>query len=133
MKKQGQSSVTTTAARLASAAGSQTYRYFFTRRTETRQGTLPAQHGIELLHIFGSYADIPLFTAAPEDEALSRDMMARWAALASGPPTGDGRLEWPLYDPTLDPYIDFGDEVSAKAGLRTVKCDTWDRLTGVSE
>ncbi len=117
-------------ARLASAHGD-TYRYFFTRRPETRNGSLPARHGIELLHAFGTLSDIPLFTPREADLALSREMMSRWSALASGDPNHPEGLTWEPYDAARDNHLVLGDEVTAAQGLRAAKCDLWDDLLGV--
>jgi para-nitrobenzyl esterase len=124
---------TCSARRLARSASphADIYRYFFTRRAQTRQGELPARHGIELLHVFGTLSDIPLFTPVEADLALSQDMMTRWAAFASGAPNYPAGLTWEAYDPARDNHLDFGATVTAAQDLRTTKCDLWDDLLGV--
>lgn len=115
------------------AASNQTppvYRYFFTKRTPTRQGTTPAAHGIELLYVFTTLNDIPLFQPPADVTALAEQMMARWAGLASSgvPDTTLDPTMWQPYDPARDNTLEFGDTVAMFEGVRSGKCDLWDDL-----
>lgn len=115
----------------AMASSSPVYRYFFSRRTTTRDGSESrAAHGIELLYVFGTLREIPFYTPPTEDAALSDAMMASWVALARDADPNDAELgvTWAPYTAEQDNYIDFGDEVTLGAGLRTSKCDLWDEL-----
>lgn len=125
---------TSNARRLARAAAagarSPTYRYLFSKRTQTPAGTLPARHGIDVVYVFGTIATVPLLDPTPEDLAIADAMMSAWAALArSGDPNAAPLgTTWPAYDAARDDYLEFGATVSTGEGLRTEKCDMWDAL-----
>ncbi len=112
-------------------AASQTepvYRYFFARRPPTKLGSKPAAHGMELLYVFGSLANIPLYQPPPEDVALSEAIMRYWSRLAaSGDPNGEPDPAWPAYDGS-DPYLRLDVPIEAGAALRAPQCDMWDDL-----
>lgn len=116
----------------SSIAKSQTepvYRYFFTRRAKTANGEKPAQHGIELLYVFHSLTDIPLYTPVAEDLALSDAMMGYWGRLgATGDPNGAGAVQWPKYDPVKDTHLVLDSPISSTDGVRTVQCDAWEQI-----
>ncbi len=117
-------------ARVASnASDANVHRYFFSRRPETAQGNSRASHGIELLYVFGTMADIPRFTPADEDRALAETMMDHWLSLAAtGAPNTESDPQWPVYDAQTDPYLDFDAPLAADENLRAEKCDFWDQL-----
>lgn len=119
-------------ARMASAAQSEpVWRYFFARRATTGQGEAPAAHATELLYVFGTLEDIPLFQPAAEDLALSASMMGYWARFgATGDPNGGGAPEWPAYDAERDTHLVLDSPLSAGEGVRTAQCDFWDGLAG---
>ena len=105
------------------------YRYLFARRAVTPSGDKPATHGIELLFLFGSFANMPLFTPAADDVAVSAAMQGYWGRLAAtGDPNGAGATPWPAYDPATDPYLRLDAPLSAATGLATARCDLWDSL-----
>jgi len=119
----------TVARAAAGNAGEPVWRYFFTRRADTKQGTKPAQHGIELLYVFGTAADIPLFQMAPADQALSGAIMGYWTRFgATGDPNGAGAVEWPAYDAAKDTCLRFDDPIAAVEGVRTSQCDMFDSI-----
>ncbi|MFO0551742.1 MAG: carboxylesterase family protein [Polyangiaceae bacterium] len=116
-------------ARTASGHGAPIRRYFFSRRATTPNGTKPAQHGIELLYVFGTLNDIPGFTPATEDVSLSDAMMGYWASFArTGSPIAEGQPAWPVYDPTLDNTLVLDAPISVEDGIRTTECDFWESL-----
>lgn len=105
------------------------YRYFFTRRATTPQGEKPAQHAIELLYVFNTLTDIPLYNPAPADLALSDAIMGYWGRLAAtGDPNGAGAVTWPKYDMLKDPHLILDDPISAGEGVRTAQCDAWEQI-----
>jgi para-nitrobenzyl esterase len=114
------------------AAGAQAepvWRYFFTRRATTAQGEVAAAHGIELLYVFHSLTEIPLYEPAPEDLALSDAMMGYWARFgATGDPNGGGAPPWPRYDPALDSHVVLDSPIASADGVRAAQCDFWDDL-----
>jgi para-nitrobenzyl esterase len=118
---------------LAAASQSQPlYRYWWSRQAATAQGSLPAAHGLELLYVFGTISDIPLFTPAAPDLALSDAMMTYWTAFAhsadpnSGDPNGGGLPTWPLYGAANDDHIVLDDPIAAGTDLKKAECDMWD-------
>lgn len=105
------------------------YRYFFTRRATTAQGEKPAQHGIELLYVFNTLTDIPLYNPAQADLNLSEAMMGYWGRLGStGDPNGAGAVPWPKYDALKDTHLVLNDPVTSGEGVRTAQCDAWEQI-----
>lgn len=105
------------------------YRYFFTRQAKTAQGNQPAKHGIELLYVFRTMTDIPLFTPAPEDLALADAIMGYWSRFgATGSPNGAGAVEWPKYDMLKDPHLVLDNPITTGEGVRTAQCDAWEAI-----
>jgi para-nitrobenzyl esterase len=116
-------------AEVASGHGSPVYRYFFRRRADAPMGPKPAQHGIELLYLFGVLEDIPGFSPAAADVALATDMRGYWSSLAiGGVPGAEGAPLWPLYDPQLDNTLVLDAPISVENGIRTAECDFWESL-----
>lgn len=105
------------------------YRYYFTRRAKTPQGEKPAQHAIELLYVFHTLTDIPLYNPAAEDLALSNAMMGYWGRFgATGDPNGNAAVPWPKYDAVKDSYLEFGTTIQSGEGVRTAQCDAWEQI-----
>jgi para-nitrobenzyl esterase len=119
-------------ARLVAAHQSQpVFRYFFTRRPQTPQGPKPAGHALELVYVFGTLNDIPLYVPPAAEKGLSAAMMGYWSQLAAaGDPNGEGAVQWPAYDPGTDPYLVLDAPVSSDVGVHTDACDFWDDLLG---
>jgi para-nitrobenzyl esterase len=115
-------------------AGSQSepvYRYFFTRRAKTANGENPAAHAIELLYVFNTLTDVPLYTPAPEDVALSEAMMGYWARFAAKKdPNGAGTQPWPKYDAQKDTHVVFDASITTGEGVRAAQCDAWATIVG---
>jgi para-nitrobenzyl esterase len=105
------------------------YRYFFSHRAKTPNGDKPAQHGIELLYVFHTITDIPLYTPAPEDLALSDAMMGYWGRFgAAGDPNGAGAVAWPKYDAVKDTHVVLNSPITSGEGVRTAQCDAWEQI-----
>jgi para-nitrobenzyl esterase len=116
--------------RAARAHQPEVWRYFFTRRATTPRGETPAFHAIELLYVFGSINNIPLYMPAEPDRALTSEIQRRWSALArTGTPDHDGAMvQWPAYEVAADSYLELGTTVRAGAGVNTEKCDYFEAL-----
>ncbi len=114
---------------IAKSQSEPVYRYFFSRRATTPQGEKPAQHGIELLYVFHTLTDIPLYNPAQADLDLSDAMMGYWGRLgATGDPNGAGAVMWPKYDPVKDSYLRLDSPISGGEGVRTAQCDAWEQI-----
>lgn len=118
------------AARKAVAGGqSAVYRYHFYRRAKTAKGENPAAHGVELLYVFGSMSDIPLFSPHAEDLQVSAQMQTWWRALADkGAPGTAGGVTWQLYDSQTDRTLRIDATSKMVDGVRTQACDAWDAV-----
>jgi para-nitrobenzyl esterase len=115
------------------AAGSQSepvFRYFFTKSLDsTAAAALGAYHSLELPFVFGTLGKFAGFTPSARELALSSEMNAYWARFAAnGDPNGAGATLWPRYDPAPDSYLDLGNTILSRAGVRTERCDFWDML-----
>jgi para-nitrobenzyl esterase len=104
------------------------YRYFFSRRPTTTQGVKPAYHGLELLYVFGTLRDIPLYQPAQEDLGLSAAMMMLWARFADTGRMDGAGVDWSDYEPASDPYLRLDAALASEQGLHTTRCDLWDSL-----
>ena len=118
-------------ARLSAASQQRpVYRYFFTKRTPTRQGARPATHGIELLYVFYTLTDIPGIMPPADVLSLAEQMTTRWAALgrSGAPDASPDAAAWETYDPARDETLELGDAVQMREGVRGEECDLWDDL-----
>ncbi len=120
------------ARRLATNGSSSVFSYYFTRKAVTKQGRQPAAHGMELLYVFGSMVDIPFFTPAPADAALSEAMMGYWTrfAAAGDPNNGGNAADWPAFDSASESYLRLDADIEMGTHLKSDKCDFWDALQG---
>lgn len=129
---------TCTAQRIAQIASENqqepVYRYFFNRRAEATQGPRPASHGIELLYIFGTLNNIPLYRPAAEDTALSSLIMRSWVNLASqgDPSVTTPALSWQPYDPARQNTLVFDATSAQQDGVRADKCAMWFEILGTN-
>lgn len=114
----------------ASSQQEPVYRYFFTRQAALANGTSkPSSHGIELLYVFGTLHDVPLYTPAAADATLSTDVIGYWTRFATaGDPNGNGAVAWPRYDVAKDDHLVLDSPIMASEGVRTAQCDMWDAL-----
>jgi para-nitrobenzyl esterase len=105
------------------------YRYFFTRRAPTPQGEKPAQHAIELVYVFNTLKDIPLYNPAQADLDLSTAMMGYWGRFgATGDPNGAGAVQWPKFEAMKDSHIVLDSPITSGEGVRTAQCDAWEKI-----
>jgi len=117
-------------ARAMDAAQSEpVWRYHFSRRLITKQGPVPANHGIELAYVFGTFQDLPLFQADSGDVLVSDAMIDYWASFAiSGDPNSTERPSWPAYDTANDRTMVLDDPLAPVDGIHTPQCDAWDAI-----
>jgi para-nitrobenzyl esterase len=107
-------------ARRVAAQGAATYLYDFARPIPALSALL-ATHGVELPYVFGTLA-----SPGPEDAALSDTIQGYWTRFAeTGDPNGQSALEWPAYDETTDPRLNFDVEPSVITGFRNTECVFW--------
>jgi para-nitrobenzyl esterase len=120
-----------TIARAAAAAQSPpVFRYFFTQRLSRGAGALlGAFHGLELFYVFQRLGVIQTYEPTNSDLALQAAMLGYWTRFAAtGDPNGSRAVNWPQYDPASDLYLELGTPITAGNGVRTNKCDFWDRV-----
>jgi para-nitrobenzyl esterase len=118
---------------VAAAQSEHVYRYFFTHALDNSPNPtvrlLGAWHGLELLWVFG-HLNVAAYMPSAGETALSASMIGYWTRFAaSGDPNGGGASAWPTYDVATDPYLALDDTIAAGAGIRTAKCDFWDKLS----
>lgn len=117
----------------ATAAQSQTskvWRYFFARRAKTSNGAVPARHAIELLYIFHSLTDVPLFTPTQEDLQLANTIIAYWSHFAK---TGDTNapstpVSWTSYQTGKDNTLVLDVPSLLQEGVRQDRCSLWTKI-----
>ncbi len=115
------------AALVTESQASPVYRYFFSRRPELRNGDGRAQHGIELVYVFGTLVDIPFYNPADGDLKVSEDMMDLWISVArDGQPMDSAN--WEAYEVERDNALEIAVPLATLEGVRTNKCDLWDGL-----
>ena len=126
------------AGRAKSGSQAGVWRYWFSRQSPTKQAPLPAAHGLELLYVFGTMMDIPLYTPPPIDQGLTDAMRGYWTRLAgfaspNGPETNSAiPLYWIQYDSAKDNAIEFGSKFQMLEGIHTERCDLWDNLAAAA-
>jgi len=102
-----------------------------------QEGVL-AFHGLELPYVFGMLAVLPnsIFYdsfAHPsgaqsqdpglteDDQQVSEAMMSMWAQFAkTGDPSIEGLIDWPVWDPTGDQYLDIAWPLEVKSGYSQI-------------
>jgi para-nitrobenzyl esterase len=124
----------TLARNVASSQVAPVYHYFFTRRAQGAREELPARHGIELIYIFGTLQDIPLYRPVEDELAVSSDMMELWTSFArDGVPSTQGGPTWEPFTLERESYLDIAAPLTTDVGVRADKCDLWDELLGLDE
>ena len=106
------------------------YRYFFTHALDNSPMLRPlgAWHGLELLFVF-NHLNVAGYVPSPGEVALSESMIRYWTRFAlTGDPNGVAS-PWPAYDVATDPYLALDNTIAAGAGVRTTRCDFWDKLS----
>ena len=114
-----------------SRANRDVYWYYFTRSDPVSRtlGAAGAIHGAEVGYVFGNparslFADSPGLAVAAsaydeKDLALAEAMNAAWVQFAkTGNPNGPGLLHWAPATPEDPQYLEFGDQIQARQGLR---------------
>lgn len=115
-------------ARWTEALGQPAYLYQFTRENAlSKRCGLGAFHGSELVYLFHTFP--MLLRPTPDDEGLSRQMMAYWASFArTGNPNGAGAYPWPSYTTQADRHLVLDAPPGQGQHLRQAQCDLWDTL-----
>ena len=96
-------------AELMAKAGQPAFFYRFSYVAEAQRPKLQgATHASEIMYAFDDVSLILRDKASVGDVELAKTMSGYWAAFArSGDPNGDGRPEWPRYDPTTREVLNF--------------------------
>ncbi len=115
-------------ARAMATVPSDAYLYWFTWAPPIEESErYGAFHAAEIGYVFGN---LELFGATPTDadRALSERMATIWTQFArTGNPNGEGSPEWPAYTRENEAYMEFGETVAAKTGLRMARMDLIER------
>ncbi len=115
-------------ARAMATVPSDAYLYWFTWAPPiAERERYGAFHAAEIGYVFGN---LDLFDASPAeaDRALSDQMATIWTQFArTGNPNGEGLPEWPAYTEDNEAYMEFGEDLSAKSGLRLAKMELIER------
>jgi para-nitrobenzyl esterase len=111
------------------------YLYRFEHVTESyRPKRKRAHHGAEIFYVFETLGREPDVAShpTPADEALARQIHARWVAFAkTGRPDTPGAPRWPAYSATSDQWMVFGqDRAHVQAHLMKPQLDWYDSRTG---
>lgn len=109
------------ATRFTAQTGRPTYRYYFTRVMPGAE-SLGAYHASEIGYVFG--VKLPWLPTSAADEKLSNAMMGYWTRFAAtGDPNGAEAPKWPRVQGVDDAYLELGDSIVARAGLKKGECD----------
>ncbi len=101
------------------------YRYYFTRVPPGRGSRLGAFHGSELAYVFENFPYRISYEDA--DKQLGETITSYWVNFArTGDPNGAGLTSWPVYDPTKDDVLEFGDQISVQLRVNAAGLDFFD-------
>jgi para-nitrobenzyl esterase len=120
------------AADTTAANNSTVYMYKFTRIPDTALKRFGSFHGLEIFYLFGIFkiGIIPI-PDTPADSTLSQGIMKYWTNFArTGNPNSPGLPDWPAYSADKGQYIEFGDNITASAGLYEEYRELINRVTG---
>ena len=94
---------------LTAKAGEPAYHYRFSYVPEVQRGNLPgALHGAEIAFAFDAISPVLKGGTSAADLAMAQTMSGYWAAFVkTGDPNGEGRPEWPRYDPATGNVLNF--------------------------
>ncbi|MEX0679705.1 MAG: carboxylesterase family protein [Pirellulales bacterium] len=113
--------------RMMRKAGLPAYLYYFTRvppRADAEK--YGAFHAAEIVYAFDNLAGTS-WNPEPADRALADAMSSCWVRFAaSGDPNGGKLPNWPVYDESSEPFLEFGDSVGAGSHLLKSECDFFD-------
>ena len=120
-----------TARSFAKGQSEPVWRYYFTHGMDN-DAAMHAQgawHGIEDIFVFRQLVYNGRYVPSAAEQSLADAIGGYWSRLAAGgDPNGGGAVTWPRYDPTIDNYLQIDETIKAGAGLRTEKCDFWDKM-----
>jgi para-nitrobenzyl esterase len=115
-------------AELTAKAGQPAYFYRFSYVAKAQRGKVQgATHGSEILYAFDGVAWTLKEKARAADLAMGRTASDYWAAFVlTGDPNGDGRPEWPRYDPAARSVLNFTNTgVTVGADPLQARLDLW--------
>jgi para-nitrobenzyl esterase len=105
------------------------YRFSRIRPDPFCQKQILAFHGSELPYIFQTLDGVEELRYDERDVALSKIVSAYWVRFAkTGNPNGPGLPVWPAYSAASDRFMDLGDPVTSRSGMRTEAFDLLDRI-----
>ncbi len=112
----------------AANAKRKVYYYHFTKTHKTGFGSnLGAHHAAELPYVFGGLEAMKVVD--PSDKSLSDKMIDYWTNFAKkGDPNGGDLPKWSAYDAVADHYLELGEKIETKLGLRRAKIDILDAI-----
>jgi carboxylesterase type B len=91
-----------------------------------------AFHGSDVPFAFGQPGRQPGATGTPYDEKLADTMSSYWMAFAAtGDPNGQNRSAWPPYDRAKGQYLELGETIAARSGLRDAQWDAIDQVARI--
>jgi para-nitrobenzyl esterase len=111
-------------ARMTGTGRSKAYLYFFSRVPPNPNSKyLGAYHAAEIAYVFNNLN--PQNTMLEElDRNLAETMSTYWVNFAkTGDPNGKGLPKWTPYNPSDEPYMDFGNAVQSRNHLLKSQLD----------
>ena len=101
------------------------YRYYFSRVPPGPGSRLGAFHGSDLAYVFENYPFRIFYQ--DWDKQLGETIENYWVNFArTADPNGAGLPAWPIYDPTRDDVIEFGDQVTVQFRVNAAGLDFFD-------
>ena len=101
------------------------YRYYFSRVPPGPGSRLGAFHGSDLAYVFENYPFRIFYQ--DWDKQLGETIEDYWVNFArTADPNGAGLPAWPIYDPTRDDVIEFGDQVTVQFRVNAAGLDFFD-------
>lgn len=86
-------------------------------------------HGSDVPFAFGQPRRQPGARGTPYDEKLADTMSSYWITFAAtGDPNGPNRPAWPRYDMAKGQYLELGETIAARSGLRDAQWDAIDQV-----
>ncbi len=116
-------------ARMTVAAGSKAYLYLFSHVPPSpRRQELGAFHAGELPYVFNALGSGDPreagFAYTDADRRLADQMSSYWVNfIMTGDPNGKGLPAWTPYDPTAEPFLEFGEMISSGNHLFKAQLD----------